>query len=343
MRIFDHWQVKIGSVLLSILFYVNLQNSKILVKTMNVPIEYPKLPENLVYSKNNERAIPVKIEGVRDLVNYHSQFMKAIIDFPEPTSGENTAQVKRISNVPNGIKVTKMSDSIVVHLESKISKTIPLEVYFEDEPRENYIKVSHTIKPARITVNGTQSSLEKLNKVSLPVISLKDRKEPFTRTFKVPDLGKNVILSAKIKEIQVRVNITATSSGVGEQIVSGIPVKCLGLDDALEAELSDEEISLKFYSQTPLKSLDVIKGITASVPCNYTYDKALKKILPNSTPVISKVRVLKSPQMKNIEILSVMPEKIKISYRIKSAGDEKTENPENSEEETAPEPPEIEP
>ena len=137
-------------------------------------------------------------------------------------------------------------------------------------------------------------------------------------------------------------NITAASSGTGEQIVSGISVKCTGLDDMLEAELSDEEISLKFFSQTPLKSLDVIKGITASVPCNYTYDKTLKKILPNSIPVISKVRVLKSPQLKNIEILNVMPERIKISYKIKSSADEKSENSENSEEET-PEPPEIEP
>ncbi|MBE7411997.1 MAG: YbbR-like domain-containing protein [Leptospiraceae bacterium] len=339
MRLLDHWQVKLGSLVLSVLFYINLQNSKILVRTINIPLEYPKLSENLVYSKNNEKAIPVRVEGVRDLVNYHSQFMKAILEVTDPVSGKNIALIKKISNVPNGIKVTKSSDNIIVFLESKISKSVPFDVHFEDEPKENYIKVSHTIKPSRITVNGLQSSLEKLNKISLPVISLKEKKESFTKTFKVPDQGKNVLVDTSVKEVQVRVNITAVSSGVGEQIVSGIPVKCTGLDDSLEAELSDEEISIKFYSPVPLKSLDVIRGITASIPCNYTYDKALKKIVPNSTPVISKVRILKSSQIRNIEVLSVMPERIKITYKVKSNHDESSEN---TEDETKPEPPESE-
>ncbi|EMO23582.1 hypothetical protein LEP1GSC168_0812 [Leptospira santarosai str. HAI134] len=36
-------EAKLGSLILAIVFYVNLQNSKILVKEIQIPIEYPKL------------------------------------------------------------------------------------------------------------------------------------------------------------------------------------------------------------------------------------------------------------------------------------------------------------
>ncbi|HMX34640.1 MAG TPA: hypothetical protein PKC66_20565, partial [Leptospiraceae bacterium] len=109
MRLFDFWQAKIGSVLLAIIFYVNLQNSKVLVKTINVPIEYPRLTGNLYYSKNSEKTFQIRVEGFRDLVNYHSQFMKVVVDPSELTVGENQYEVKKIWGAPSsGIKITML-------------------------------------------------------------------------------------------------------------------------------------------------------------------------------------------------------------------------------------------
>ena len=96
MRIFDFWQAKVGSVLLACIFYINLQNSKVLVKNINVPIEYPRLNGNLYYSKNNEKTFSIKVEGFKDLVNYHSQFMKVVIDPNELVVGENQYEVKKV-------------------------------------------------------------------------------------------------------------------------------------------------------------------------------------------------------------------------------------------------------
>ncbi|MCE9500491.1 MAG: YbbR-like domain-containing protein [Leptospira sp.] len=327
MKIFDHWKAKVGSVLLATLFYINLQNSKMLIKTIQIPIEYPKLSSNLLYSKIPDKTIPARVEGIRDVVNYHSQFMKVVIDPNELVLGENEVQVRKISGIPNSLKVTRLVDKINVTVENKITKTISFDVSFEDDTSGNFIKASHFIRPSRIQVTGPQSAMEKFNKISLPSISLKDKKESFTRNIRLPDLPKGVLPVNKVKDIEVRVNIISGSSGVGEQIVTGIPVRCSVLDDALEAELSVDEISLKFFTQTPLKSIDVIRGINATIPCNYSFDKLTGKIIPNSQPVLSKVRVLKSPQLKNIEILNIIPEKVTITYKIRSEFVRKKDNP----------------
>jgi len=318
VRLFDFWQAKIGSVLLAIIFYVNLQNSKVLVKTINVPIEYPRLTGNLYYSKNSEKTFQIRVEGFRDLVNYHSQFMKVVVDPSELTVGENQYEVKKIWGAPSsGIKITMLGPKLNIGVDVLASKTMAVDVGFDDDLPQGFIRSSHSVKPSTITVTGPKTVVEKMSKFVLPTVSLKDATESFTRTIRIPEFQKNLGLVGNIKEFQLRVNIIRDLSNIGDQIIVQLPVKCEYLDPALEVDLSAEEVSIKFSSTTKVNSIQIIQGIQASVPCNYTYDKKTKKISPNSLPVLAKVRIVKSPDLKNVEILGVIPEKINIQYKIK--------------------------
>ena len=333
MRIFDFWQAKVGSVLLACIFYINLQNSKVLVKNINVPIEYPRLNGNLYYSKNNEKTFSIKVEGFKDLVNYHSQFMKVVIDPNELVVGENQYEVKKVWGVPSsGIKITLLGPKLNIGVDVLSSKTMPVDINFEDDLPQGFIKSSYFIKPATITVSGPKTVVEKMSKFVLPSISLKEKTESFTKTVRLPEFQKGLGLVGNIKEFQLRVNIIRDLSNIGDQIIVQLPVKCEYLDSALEADLSVEEVSIKFSSTTKVNSIQIIQGIQASVPCNYTYDRKLKKIVPNSLPVLAKVRIVKSPDLKNIEILGVMPEKINIQYKVKSELEEKEKEKDTPEE-----------
>ena len=79
----------------------------------------------------------------------------------------------------------------------------------------------------------------------------------------------------------------------------------------------------------------MINGIDATVPCNHSYDPIKKKIIPTDQPVVTKVRISRSRDLKNIEILQIIPEKVTIGYRIKSE--------ENNPDEEETEPTEIDP
>lgn len=337
-----NWKVKLGSFFLATVFYVNLQNSKILIKSINVPIDYPKLESGFYYSKTPDKTFPIRIEGLREVVNYYSQFMKAHPDFSNLSAGENQVKIKNISGVPNGIKVTKLKKDITVELEGSDTKTLNVDVNFDGEVPENFEKVSYRVKPNRITISGRKSDVNRVSKIVLPTISLQGAKESFVRKIRIPDLPKGVYPTGGVRQVTVSVTISPQGSQSGEQVISGIPVRCMGSNPYLEPELSEEQVSLRIDSKVPVKSSIIIKGIQATIPCNYSYDPQKKRIIPNNKPASSKVRISRSKELQNIEILQIIPERITVTYKVKTKQEEpkeEEENPTQPEEETVPLPP----
>lgn len=318
--IFENWQAKLGSLFVSALFYVYLQTSKVTVKTVEIPVEYPKLTSGLVYSKNNEKFVKVRVEGLKDLVNYQTQFMKFVIDPNELGVGENQIEVKKFWGVnTNKLKITPLTEKISVNVEQLATKNLPVEVLFEDDLATGYYRVSYNVKPNTVTIAGPKSILDKFNKYTLGTVSLKDVKESFVKTLKPVELPPNVSLLGGVKEFQLRVNILKSNPiETGDQIIKGIPVKCEKLDDNLDVDFSIDEVALKIHSTGFVKPEFFVDGFRAIVSCNYVYDTVSKKILPNSLPTVEKVRILKSSNLRNVEILSVIPEKITISYRVRT-------------------------
>jgi YbbR domain-containing protein len=312
-----NWKAKLGSFLVACLFYLNIQNSKILIKTVNIPIEYPKLENGLFYSKNPEKTFPVRVEGLREVVNYYSQFMKAVIDPQDLRIGENQVVIKKISGVPNGIKVSKLKKDIYVEIEGMFTKQVILDASFEGELPPNYEKVAYLVRPNKVTIAGRQSDIEKISKLTLPPISLQDQSESFVRKIKIPDLPRGSYITGGVKEATVSVTISSLASKTGEQIVTGIPVRCIGSNQYLEPELSEEQVSVKIFTKAPLKSSTIINGIQATIPCNHSYDPIKKRIIPTDQPVATKIRIARSKELKNIEILQVLPDKITVTYRVR--------------------------
>lgn len=264
-KLVRNWKAKLVSLIIASIFYVNLQNSKVLIKTINVPVDYPKLSGNLNYSKNPEKTIPVRVEGLKDVVNYYSQFMKAVIDPEDVQLGVTEVPIKKIVGVPSGVKVTKLKKTVPVEIESRGLKVVPLEVAFEGAPPANFEKLTQIVSPPKVTLSGKPQDLEKITKVLLPEISLTDKKEPFAKTVRIPDLPKGVNVLGS-RDVTVNVNIIPLSYKTGEQTAAGIPIVCSGLDGKLDAELSEEQVAIRYFSLKPIRSAQILTGITAQVP-----------------------------------------------------------------------------
>ncbi|EQA36258.1 YbbR-like protein [Leptospira inadai serovar Lyme str. 10] len=331
----SNWQAKLGSVILAIVFYINLQNSKILVREVNIKIDYPKLSGGMMIAKGSDVTFPVKVEGVRDYVNFYSPSLKAYISAADLHPGENFVNVVRIGGVPAGLRVTRLKDKVKIIVDSNISRTLTLDVKFTGDPPKDYVKSSHFISPANLVVIGNHAQLEKLGRITLPAISLKDKTESFTVKQKLPELPSGLRYRENVKEISIRVSIIANSSTPGESIVLGVPVKCQSLDKNLEAEFSEQEISVKLQSKTPLRSIQIIKGLSATVACTHKYDPKTKKLVPDNKPVLAKVRLTKAPALKSVDIQSFFPDRISILYRVRPDLDNET-GEEGTEGETEP-------
>lgn len=321
----NNWRAKLGSLAIAILLYFNLQNSKILIKEYNIPVEYPKLTGNMSLSKQSDKTLPVRVRGVREYVNYYSQFMKAQIDSTNLKVGENIVPV-RVTGVPTGMQVTKLKKYVKVVVDAKSSKTVPIEVTFSDEPPKEYIRASYFYTPKKVTLHGSESELSGIRKLTLPPVSLTDRKKPFSTKIKIPELPKGVEIRRGGKEVSLRVNIVESSSEAGEETILAVPLSCTGLDPKLEAEFSESDVAIKVVSKKAVKSLDIIKGLEVSVSCSsHKLDPKSGKILPDEKPFSAKVKVTKKKNLKNVEILEVDPEKVTITFHKLTAAEDETD------------------
>jgi hypothetical protein len=100
---------------------------------------------------------------------------------------------------------------------------------------------------------------------------------------------------------------------------------------------------MRFNSNSSLNSAQIFEGVKAVVTCSNYYDTVEKRIMPNSLPVLSKIRILKSPALRNMEIISIMPDKVTITYRAKNSVSAKTDlipKEDETRSENLPEPPE---
>jgi hypothetical protein len=246
--------------------------------------------------------------------------MKAIPDYSSLEPGENTIAIKNITGVPNGVKITKLKKNIKVNLEGMGTKTVNVDVNFEGNLPINFEKVSYRVRPNKVTISGKQSDVEKVNRIILPSISLDEANESFVKKVRIPDLPRGVFVTGGMKQATVSVTISSQDSKSGEQTITGIPVKCTGINKYLEPELSEEQVSVKINTKVPVKSSSIINGIQATVPCNYSYDFEKKKIIPSSQPISEKIRISRSRDLKNIDILQVIPDRVTITYRLKDNG-----------------------
>lgn len=320
--IFHNWFAKLLSFVAACLFYLNLQASKILVKNFEIPIEYPRLSSSFLYGKNNPKTCNVRVEGFKDLVNYHGQFLKFVIDQSELRVGENLIEVKKFWGASPKLKITPEIETIKVNVEHSYTKSVPVEVLFEGELSGNLVKTSHTIKPNTITLSGSKEILDSHSKWTIGKINLSNLRDSVTLPIRPADPPSGTAYIGIPREYSVRINILKVSSGTGEQIFAGVPLKCEGKNENLIATLSQDEVSIKFNSSASFSSVDIYQGIKATVPCNYTYDAKTKRILPNSYPASAKVRVTKSNLLKSIEIISVIPDKVTILYKVKTKEDD---------------------
>lgn len=315
-----NWKAKIGSLVLAVLFYAYMQNSKIVVKTINIPIEYPKLYSKWSYGENLEKTIPVKLEGQKELVNFAVPFLKAIVFLSDLRIGDNDVPLRQIDGIPNGLRLTKLKSTVPVLIFEQGFKSIPVEIPLEGELATEFEKLGVSIRPNRIQAYGKQEELDKIQKITLPPISLTDKTESFSKTIKLPE-PKSSEVFFRPKEVFVSVNIAEASPKGGEQTIVGIPISCVGLANELEAEFNEDTVSVKVFSNAPIKSSILVNGILAEVPCNHTYDAKRRKILPGPDNPNAKIRLTKVKELRTVEILSVKPEKVSIQYKLKEEFD----------------------
>jgi hypothetical protein len=189
----EHWPAKVLALAAALLLFLFNRFDSLQVRSFTVPLRL-LTDTALVPAQDFNHRVKVTIRGANDLVSAVGESdLEALVDF-------SSHQGEGVFNAP--IQVTGRSpaaenssleisvDPLVLnlHLERRITKTIPVRPDFQGQPGKDYELSGFQVVPSVITIDGPRSLVEKETAVSTEPIELRGKTDTFTLKARVePD------------------------------------------------------------------------------------------------------------------------------------------------------------
>ena len=121
---------------------------------------------------------------------------------------------------------------------------MPVDIGFDDDLPQGYVRSSYSIKPSAITVTGPKTVVEKMSKLILPTVFWGGNRV-FSSHHPYSEFQK-AWASWQYKEFQLRVNIIRDLSNIGDQIIVQLPVNANYFRPRVEGFVGSKRYPLNF-------------------------------------------------------------------------------------------------
>jgi len=205
--LFDNWGIKLMSLALSLTLWFYVTSKGKTEITMTVPLELRNIPQNVAVVGNVAGSLEVRVQGqeraLRDITIGKKIF--GILDLSLARVGENVVPISPDDiRRPSGVTVTHISQSEVrVKLEPLVRRTFRLKALLHGAPANGYRLTKIAVAPARITVEGPESVMKRLESLQTMPIDIQGAKTGMTVDPKIDYQGK----ALKIIEDHIEVRI----------------------------------------------------------------------------------------------------------------------------------------
>lgn len=178
-RVFNHFGLKVLSLVIAIIVWLvvaNVDDYRTTKQITGIEIEFINgdaiTSKNKVYETPEGTAVDVVVKGRRKIVeNLDSGDFKAVADLSKMSVTNAVAvDVSAISpSVNREITITNTSAAVVVAVENKIERQLPIVVRAMSEVAEGYAIGNRTATPNLITVKGAESVVNTIEEVVVNV------------------------------------------------------------------------------------------------------------------------------------------------------------------------------
>jgi YbbR domain-containing protein len=174
----DDWSLKLLAlaITLGLWFGVTGQRTPATVRLSNVQLNF-RLPAEMEVGNEPPEKVDVILRGSKEsLDRLNSRSLVAFVDVSGYAQGTHTVRLMRDTismDLPEGVHIDAIDPSIVpLRLESRRTRTVPVEVEFLDKLPDGYELRSSTPSPASVTLRGPQSHIDAMSRVRTEKISL---------------------------------------------------------------------------------------------------------------------------------------------------------------------------
>jgi YbbR domain-containing protein len=205
----DNYLIKIVSLVFAVIlwFYVNSRGGAEM--DIAAALELKNVPPRLVVVGDMMDEVTVRVKGRdRILQEIASTPIRAVLDLTDAREGEHFYILDPATiAVPANLQITRVSPQrILVHLEQRLRKEVPVSVSVYGKPPPGYLIGRMEADPASVTVEGPRSIVDPLSQLVTEPIDVTGARKTFVHEAKLNLLGKEIQVEPA-KPILIKIHI----------------------------------------------------------------------------------------------------------------------------------------
>jgi len=225
-RLTHNFQYKISALFLATMLWYLVQGEEILDINRRLIVNI-EVPDDLMIKGAADRIKDVTLRGPRAVLgDFPGKAIEATLTVPKGKTGQLRYRINKdfIPGWDNRIKMTVHDPVLVVFVDEKLSKTVPVKEYTKGVPADGYIIEKVTIKPDRVAITGLKSEVARINEVLTEPIDVQGIQQ--SKSFEV-SLVPNGFTKDGINVDKVTVSLLIGEKKINKRLQS-IPVEVVG-------------------------------------------------------------------------------------------------------------------
>jgi len=254
------WKEKLISIVLAILLTVYVDNLRIGVVSLNLPVAYKNKPELLSFVNEPPRFLEIKFRGDKEKLNFPTAKLRIEVDLKNASPSRHIYPISIDSaSFPETVELVDAPTQIVLNLQRTMQKLVLLRVTVTGSPEKGFHKGRVLISPDRAMIKGSPERLARIWQIDLPPIDVAAATENVQRTIPVHEPDGVQFLSPLEVEVTIQIHpdqeqarkavelpvaIRGTAAGITASVQTKKARVTIEGDREAITELSPEDVEL---------------------------------------------------------------------------------------------------
>lgn len=213
--VFDHWLLKLLSLLLAVLMWYGVARDPVAEISLSIPVEFTRPPNELDYSTDMLPQAQVRLRGpARVLRELAQENVHVAVDLSKATVGEHTYDLNIGEiRVPHDVEVMQITPNrLRLLFDQRAARQVPIKPRLIGSLPQGYRVAEAIVQPATLTIVGPMHRVIAVDSALTDAIDVSGTlgSTTFDSTAYLPDPTLHVEGSS-----HVRVLVKITSSKVG--------------------------------------------------------------------------------------------------------------------------------
>jgi YbbR domain-containing protein len=205
-----NWHLKLIALALATALWAQVARTPTSETGVSVLLEYQNIPPKTeVYGDTTNRA-EVRLRGPSSLLrSVSAEDVSLPIDMGSMAVGQEKILLLTpdLIRAPFGVEVVRVNPArIRLTIEPTAQKTVRVVPVLRDSPKAGFERVTTTITPATVDIEGPESHVRMVHAISTTPISVRERNATFTETVDL-DIEDQVIRLPKATSVKVEIKI----------------------------------------------------------------------------------------------------------------------------------------